>query len=114
MERLTAREESGNAYYPHCFREDTCGGGGCAEHSGICEFSEKVCETLAAYEDTNLTQEQIVELDRAYREKCEEVAKLEKENKQLKNRCRVLGNGMLCFYCPIECENRTFEFRGEV
>lgn len=78
MERLTAREESGSAYYPHCFREDTCGGGRCAEHRGICEFSEKVCETLAAYEDTNLTPEQIVVMDKLYREKCEELAKYQK------------------------------------
>lgn len=62
MERLTAREESGNAYYPHCFREDTCGGMGCAENDGICEFSERVCEKLAAYEDTNLTPKQVVEM----------------------------------------------------
>ena len=64
MERLTERTEEGNAYYPHCFREDTCGGFGCAEHSGACEFSEKVCEKLAAYEDTGLMPEQIYEMDR--------------------------------------------------
>ena len=62
MERLTAREESGNAYYPHCFREDTCGGVGCSEHDGFCEFSERVCEKLAAYEDTNLSPKQVVEM----------------------------------------------------
>jgi hypothetical protein len=78
MERLTAREETGNAYYPHCFREDTCGGAGCAEKDGSCEFSEKVCEKLAAYEDTNLTPEQVMELDRLYRAKCEELAKYQK------------------------------------
>ena len=82
MERLTAREESGHAYYPHCFREDTCDGGGCAEHSGICDFSEKVCETLAAYEDTNLTPEQIVEIDKDYRELCEKVNKYQKLEEQ--------------------------------
>lgn len=92
MERLTAREESGHAYYPHCFREDTCGGGGCAEYSGICEFLEKVCETLAAYEDTNLTPEQILEIDKDYRELCEKLnkyQKLEEDGLLLRLPCKV-------------------------
>lgn len=50
MERLTGRNESGVAYYPYCFREDTCEGmgtGGCDS----CVFMLRVCETLAGYED---------------------------------------------------------------
>lgn len=62
MERLTAISENGKAYYPYCFREDTCDGCGSSEKCDQCELSLKVCETLAAYENTGLTPEQIMEL----------------------------------------------------
>ena len=62
MERLTAISENGKAYYPYCFREDTCDGCGSSEKCHQCELSLKVCETLAAYENTGLTPEQIMEL----------------------------------------------------
>lgn len=62
MERLTAISENGKAYYPYCFREDTCDGCGSSEKCDQCELSLKVCETLAAYENTGLTPEQIREL----------------------------------------------------
>lgn len=51
MERLTERED-GNAYFPQCF-EEPCLGAGCVQSQ--CDFTEKVCERLAAYEDTGLT-----------------------------------------------------------
>lgn len=51
MKRLTRRIESGKAYFPHCFRKDTCNGMG-SDKCTSCEFLLKVCETLAAYEDT--------------------------------------------------------------
>ena len=62
MERLTAISENGKAYYPYCFREDTCDGCGSSEKCDQCELSLKVCETLAAYENTGLTPEQVMEL----------------------------------------------------
>ena len=64
MERLTARNENGKkkAYYPYCFREDTCDGDGSSEKCDTCEFSTKICEKLAEYEDTGLTPEQLLEL----------------------------------------------------
>lgn len=62
MERLTAISENGKAYYPYCFREDTCDGCGSSEKCGQCELSLKVCETLAAYENTGLTPSEIIEL----------------------------------------------------
>lgn len=82
MERLTAREK-GIAYYPHCFREDTCGGMGPDITCESCEFSISVCERLASYEDIGLTPEQLREIDNLYREKCEEVAKLKKQIEQM-------------------------------
>lgn len=39
---------------------------------------------------------------------------LVKENKALKNRCRIITGGVMCFSCPLECENRTEEYRGDV
>lgn len=62
MKRLTAISESGKAYYPYCFREDTCDGCGSSEKCDQCELSLKVCETLAAYENTGLTPPEIMEL----------------------------------------------------
>ena len=59
MKRLTAIEENGNAFYPYCFREDTCFGAGESEKCTECDFAKKVCETLAAYENTGLTPEEV-------------------------------------------------------
>ena len=49
-------------------------------------------DLLASYEDTNLTPEQILEIDRAYREKCEELAKykqLEEDGLLLRLPCAI-------------------------
>ena len=64
MERLTARNENGKkeAYYPYCFREDTFDGDGSSEKCDTCEFSTKICEKLAEYEDTVLTPQEIMEM----------------------------------------------------
>ena len=62
MERLTAISENGKAYYPYCFRENTCDGCGSSEKCDQCELSLKVCETLAAYENTGITPPEIMEL----------------------------------------------------
>lgn len=61
MERLTARHKNGNkeAYYPYCFRPDTCDGDGTSEKCNRCHFEKAVCERLANYEETGLTPEQI-------------------------------------------------------
>lgn len=48
MERLTARDQAGNAYFPECFKEP-CGGGGCTKDH--CEFLDSVCDKLAGYEE---------------------------------------------------------------
>ena len=82
MERLTAREK-GIAYYPHCFREDTCDGMGPDTTCEGCDFITQVCERLAAYEDLELAPEQLREVNNLYREKCEEVAKLKKQIEQM-------------------------------
>ena len=37
---------------------------------------------------------------------------IKKENKALKNRCYVLSNGTMCFFCPLECEHRSCNFRN--
>ena len=38
--------------------------------------------------------------------------KIEKENKSLKNRCYVLSSGMMCSFCPLDCEHRSCDFRN--
>jgi hypothetical protein len=51
MERLTKRNEYDGAYYPYCFKENTCGGFGSSENCDKCDFNISVCEKLANYED---------------------------------------------------------------
>lgn len=60
MERLTERNECGDAYYPQCY--DHCMGEGASEKCNDCEYDKKLCDTLAAYEDTGLTPPEIREL----------------------------------------------------
>ena len=79
MERLT-KWENGHAYYPRCF-EQPCYGGGCKLKD--CPFETAVCERLAAYEDTGLTPDQVVNakniIDLAFAEdtsKAERIRKL--------------------------------------
>lgn len=62
MKCLTARNDDGSAYYPYCLRDDTCWGWGTNEKCDTCKFNEKVCDRLAAYEDTGLTPKQIRKL----------------------------------------------------
>lgn len=59
MERLTEWNggQTRHAYYPRCFKEP-CYGEGCKIKD--CPFETAVCERLAAYEDTGLTPEQVV------------------------------------------------------
>lgn len=59
MKRLTAISDVGEAYYPYCYRADTCDGGGTTEKCRDCEFEQQICETLAAYENTGLTPEEV-------------------------------------------------------
>lgn len=78
MERLTARNETGQAYYKQCF-EEPCSGMG-EQNCTICDYhNETVCERLAAYEDTDLEPEKIKELSDMFLEKCEEVNRLNAE-----------------------------------
>ena len=63
MERLTKRNECGDAYYPECY--ERCYGEGSSEKCNDCDYDEKICDTLAGYEDTGLTPEQVMELKEA-------------------------------------------------
>ncbi len=64
MNRLTARNKifPKEAYYPYCFQNDTCDGQGPSDKCDKCPLPYHICETLADYEDTGLTPEQIREL----------------------------------------------------
>lgn len=63
MERLTRRTECGDAYYPECY--ERCYGEGASEKCNDCDYNEKICDTLAGYEDTGLTPDQVMELKEA-------------------------------------------------
>ena len=49
MNRLTARNKDGTAYFPECFKEP-CSGFGCQKEEA-CKFMEAACEKLAEFED---------------------------------------------------------------
>ena len=75
MNRLTARDEHGNAYYPRCF-DEPCNGGGYTKD--MCDFSAAVCEKLAAYEDTGIDPEQLSVIDEEYSKMAKELAEFRK------------------------------------
>lgn len=64
MNRLTARNKRfpKEAYYPYCFQNDTCDGQGPSDKCDKCPLPYHICETLADYEDTGLTPEQIISI----------------------------------------------------
>lgn len=97
MKRLTAISDVGEAYYPYCYRADTCDGEGGTEKCRDCEFSEKICKTLAAYENTGLTPEEIVKL----KERDEEKAPSVKINDEaVKVGAITFGKGTKAYRCP--------------
>lgn len=53
----------GNAYYPECF--ERCGGAGSSAECPTCDFDNRVCEKITAYEDTGLTPQELKERDAA-------------------------------------------------
>lgn len=59
-ERLTTRNKRGNAYYPYCFKDDTCNGFGRSEKCDDCEFEQMICERLAEYEDEEYCAETLL------------------------------------------------------
>ncbi len=76
--RMTARE-GGRAYFPECF--DRCGGdpkpGACAK----CDFTQRTCEKLAAYEETNMTPEGVLQLKKMYDRLLRDYGKIKEESK---------------------------------
>ena len=68
MERLTARNELGGAYYKKCFEEPCYGRG--ERDCNICEHSYEICERLAEYEDLGITPEQGESLIEFVQRKC--------------------------------------------
>ena len=114
MKRLTAISESGKAYYPYCFREDTCGGCGSSEKCDQCELSLKVCETLAAYENTGITPPEIMELKERDTAKAPKIHKNKHSNAYTCPNCNLVlinkdETGWFCGkhynYCP-DCGQR--------
>ena len=97
MERLTARDR-GHAYYKKCF-EEPCIGGGCEIED--CKLKIDICENLARYEDIGLTPEQLIEIDRLYLEKCEEVNRLrEKQMPEKPHKIITPPSGAVAVKCP--------------
>lgn len=55
LNRLTALSDRGTHYFPECF--ERCGGD--PKDCKDCDYNIKICEALAAYEETGLSPEQI-------------------------------------------------------
>jgi hypothetical protein len=64
---------------------------------------EEMIETLR-YKAMNIKAK--IEPDFFY-EVADRLEKYKKENEALKCRCKSLGQGVLCEFCPIECKYRT-------
>lgn len=82
MKRLTARGKDGLPYYPECFKR--CNGLGSSSKCDTCEMSSNVCLRLADYEDLELTPDQLLQIDKLYLEKCQEVNVPQKRIRELK------------------------------
>lgn len=61
--------------------------------------------TLKEFE-TYAKEHDIEIVTRQQAEQCAEAHKILKENEQLKNRCHVWTKGLLCEWCPMECEHK--------
>ena len=61
MDRFTSRDARGNAHFPKCFDEQGCAGLGLKDCSQ-CAFTDKLCERLAAYEDSGLSPDEVLQL----------------------------------------------------
>lgn len=105
MERLTVRNERfpDEAYYPYCFREDTCRGEGMSDKCDMCELPNKICRKLADYEDTGLTPEQIQKLKE--RDTVKEARPISENALHVvcANCKQIIFKG--CIFCP-ECGQR--------
>lgn len=91
MERLTRRTEQGNVYIPECFKR--CDGEGVSEKCRECDIEHTLIYSLAQYEGTDLTPEQILE-------KLEELEKAKEVIRKLL--CSEYGS--TCQFC-IHVEN---------
>lgn len=81
MERLTARDPAGNAYFPECFKEP-CGGGGCTKDH--CVFLDSVCDKLAGYEEQgDQTEKLLAESEAARAELGKRLAAAQKMNAEM-------------------------------
>ena len=79
MERLTEKNKADTGYfYPNCFEK--CSGMGCTSKCDACELQMQICEKLGRYEDIGLTPEQIMGIDRMYRELAEKLAERSETN----------------------------------
>lgn len=133
MERLTTRNSEGIGVLKQPFACECCGD---LQWSMPDLGNGEPIERLAEYEDTDLTPEQIREIDRLYAEKCKEIAEinksyltglelaniaiemhklkkykdLEKKGKLLKLPCAV-GDMVYCIYNRYtKCSARNEEF----
>jgi hypothetical protein len=61
MNRLTARSKNREAYYPVCI--EACDGD--LQDCGNCDIDKDICDRLAAYEDSQMTPEEVRSLAQA-------------------------------------------------
>lgn len=63
MDRVTGRNQFGAAYYVRCFETNApCGGTGAGDECSTCKEPQIQCEKLAAYEDSGIKPEEMIEL----------------------------------------------------
>lgn len=100
MERLTRTEFEGTTCEPYVY--------GGIEHFGD-SYGGEVVDRLSAYEDTNFTPEQMLEIDKDYRELCKKMAKY--ETIIAKFGCYEDGHPITCLHCPHVLEGSKCECR---
>lgn len=73
MKRLTGKDKEG-AFLLAC-RQEPCKD--LKENCNACGYMQDALERLAAYEELGIVPEQMKEIDKLYKKKCEETYKLE-------------------------------------
>lgn len=115
MERLTKRNECGDAYYPECY--ERCYGEGSSEKCNDCDYDEKICDTLAGYEDIGLTPPEItgkMEALRIYKEQGltpDQIAELKERDTEYFAKTSIFDHESVVCKCGNDIEKDSrFEF----
>lgn len=84
-----------------------------AEYINIKDVEELIEDAIEDSWELDYTLERLKEINPANVIERSEYEKIQKQVKALQNRCKALTEEIMCEFCPLECELRTAQFRGD-